>query len=136
MHILEYLLKNICFSNEISDAPVNMHIMENSKLSDQNIHFLSKDIDLKCNIDKITPTKNDLKNPKIFSALRARNAQNLKKNIFRDPHKICIFWIWRCIKNQIFSKKKQKQYVQHTFLITSDVSQYKKSYVLHILIFS
>jgi hypothetical protein len=55
-----------------------MHIMENSKLSDQNVHFLSKDTDLKSNIDRLLQQE-IISNRKKFVALCARNVQNLEK---------------------------------------------------------
>ena len=56
---------------------MNIYIMENSKLSDQNVHFLSKDTDLKSNIDRLLQQE-IISKPKNFPPLRAENVQNLE----------------------------------------------------------
>jgi hypothetical protein len=74
---------------------LNMHIMENSKLSHQNIHFLSKNTDLKCSTERSFQQVIILK-PKHFPrASRRKCAESGENPIFRDPPKIYIFWsIW------------------------------------------
>jgi hypothetical protein len=87
VHILEHLLKNICFSN----APKYADYGEFEVVRSIYIYFLSKNTDLNAILPRL-PQQEIISKPQNFSvAWHRKCAESGGNPIFRDSPKICIF---------------------------------------------
>jgi hypothetical protein len=82
--------------------------MENSKkLSDQKLHFLSKDTNLTGNIDKVAARRNNLKTPKFFRRFAPEMCRIWRKFHFQRSSPNIHIWEHLGVKLKIkFSKRK------------------------------